>query len=379
MKLKHILPVTMLAVLALAACDPVASDTSSGAPSSSEEEVVTLGSYIDDLAVGVQDEGVLADLLELLPAADESFTTQSNDYTDYSSPDNYEMQNAVVAKRYENDVLEVSLDSQISERVDGVWGEFGPYYSSVETMWADASNLNYVYEEDGDPTNAYSFALSLDLNAEVLGSYLDSVGALDDIELGLATVDYAYTYYLANGSWNYVTKSGSIEKVAAAGEVPEYLVLKAVTNFGYLYSGQLAWGAGYEGVFVERFYSYGIEVYIVDGAVDSVFFDQGTMYQRLYTDSAATSETPAPVIAGTSLPEPSPVMTNEEWATYVTNVSTVTVGELGYGLYITFTEMAWSTASNGAYALAELPDVSAFRAGDATDAGYWVDVEGLLA
>ena len=173
MKLKHILPVTLLAVLALAACDPVdsTSDTSS-------EEELTLASYVDDLAVGVQAEGVLEDILALLPAADVGFTTQTQDYLEYSSADNYQLETSVVASRYDNDVLEVVLDSQVAERVDGVWGEFAPYYSSIETVWADATNINYVYEEDGDPLNAYSFALAADANAEVLDGYLASVGAV---------------------------------------------------------------------------------------------------------------------------------------------------------------------------------------------------------
>ena len=373
MKLKHILPVTLLAVLALAACDPVdsTSDTSS-------EEELTLASYVDDLAVGVQAEGVLEDILALLPAADVGFTTQTQDYLEYSSADNYQLETSVVASRYDNDVLEVVLDSQVAERVDGVWGEFAPNYSSIETVWADATNINYVYEEDGDPANAYSFALAADANAEVLDGYLASVGAVDDIEYGIALAGEAYNYYLT-GDWNYVTLDSSVEKVAAAGEDPEYVVVEVASNIGYMYSGQLAWGPGNEGGFVERYYNYGVEFYIVDGVVDYIYLDEGSMFQILYTDSAATSETPAPVIAGTSETPPSPIMTNAEWDTYVTNVSTVSAGELTYGSSIYCYDISFSSESNGAYNLAELPDVSAFRVGDASDAGYWIDVEAFLA
>lgn len=368
MKLKHILPVTLLAVLALAACDPVdsTSDTSS-------EEELTLASYVDDLAVGVQGEGVLEDILALLPAADVGFTTQTQDYLEYSSANNYQLETSVVASRYDNDVLEVVLDSQVAVRVDGVWGEFEPNYSSIETVWADATNINYVYEEDGDPLNAYSFALAADANAEVLDGYLASVGAVDDIEYGIALAGEAYNYYVASTDWNYVTLDSSVEKVAAAGELPEYVVLKAAANIGFMYSGQLAWGPGNEGVFVERFYSYGVEVYIVEGLVDSIYLDEGSMYQCLYTDSTATGETLPPTVA-----EP-PYLSNAEWETYVTNVSTVTAGEVTYGASIYAYDIVFSSESNGAYNLAELPDVSAFRVGDASDAGYWIDVEAFLA
>lgn len=364
MKLKHILPVTLLAVLALAACDP---------------EVLTLGGYVDDLPVGVQAEGVLEDILALLPAADVGFTTQTQDYLEYSSVDNYQLETSVVASRYDNDVLEVVLDSQVAQRVDGVWGEFAPNYSSIETVWADATNINYVYEEDGDPLNAYSFALAADANNEVLDGYLASVGAVDDIEYGIASADEAYNFYVASTDWNYVTIGSSVEKVAAAGEDPEYVVVEVASNIGYMYSGQLAWGAGNEGVFVERYYNYGVKFYIVDGVVDYIYLDEGSMFQILYTDSAATSETPAPVIAGTSETPPSPMMTNAEWDTYVTNVPTVSAGELTYGASIYYYDISFSSESNGAYNLAELPDFSAFRVGDASDAGYWIDIEAFLA
>jgi len=394
MKLKQMLPFGLLAVLALVGCDGNPSDSSSSVDeSSSEEPVETLGSYADGLAVGVQGEGVLEDIVGLLPAADGLVNRAVQEYHDYlsigaSDPDNatvgdrtfaYEDYAVYDVKRYDNDVLSVSLDSQSKapEYVEGTgygeWPEeFSPVYTAEASLWQDETKLHYVYEEDGDPSNAYSFAAEADKNDELLAAYLDTVGASGDINSGIALAEEAYAYYaptyVASG-FNYLSKTVEVEKVAAAGENPAHTIVTYETHLGYYLSGELAWGIA--GLYAERYYAWGIQFVIADGIVAYAYLDTGTMWQAEYVDSAATPVTPVVV--------ESPWMTNEEWATYVTGSATVALDAIVFGSYFTYYETVYTTASNGDFASADLPNVALYRAADASDVGMWINLELLSA
>lgn len=393
MKLKHFLPLSVLAVLALAACDgPVNSSGDTSSDSSSEEPVPTLADYVDELPTGVVAEPVAAieAIAALLPAADGLVNRAVQEYHDYystgsSTPEEgdfaYEDYNVFDVKRYDNDVLTVSLvDQSMAPSWDAVNGygewpeEFSVDFTAEATLWGDASSLNYVYEEDGDPDNAYSFALSSSADAELLAAYLDTVGASGNILSGLSLADEAYDYYaptyVANG-FNYLETIASVEKVAAAGEVPEYVAVTYETHLGYYLSAELAWGPSYNGVYAERYYSFGSQFIIADGYVQYDLLDTGSMYQAVYEDSSAEPVTPAVA--------ESPWMTSEEWATYVTGNANVALSGIGYGSFYTYYETQYTDVSNGDYVLANLPDLADYREGDASDAGIWINTELLLA
>lgn len=392
MKLKHLLPFTLLAVLALAACDPV--DTSSTGDSSgdptSEEALPTLGDFVDDLAVGEVAEPLAAveEIFGLLPAADGLVNRAVQEYHDYwsigmSEPEEddfaYEDYAVYDVKRFDNDVLTVELDYQrMAPEYDevgkeyGPWPEeFSPYYTAKAYLFEDDNNLNYVYEEDEDPDNAYSFAASMSKDSELLDAYLNTVGAYGDIALGIIDLaDDAFSYYsptyVASG-FNYLIKNISVEKVAADGDVPEFVYVTYNTNLGYYLSAELAWGPSYAGVYAERYYNFGVEFVIAEGYVQYVYLDMGSMMEAYYVDSAASPVTPDVV--------DSPFLTNEEWATYVEDVETVAFDNLHFGSYYTYYETEYSDVSNGDFASANLPVIANYREGDASDAGMWINVE----
>ncbi|MFA6780620.1 MAG: hypothetical protein WCR77_00305 [Bacilli bacterium] len=404
MKFKNLLPVTLLAVFALAACGPTdtssaggstdasSADDSSSNPSS-EEEVPNLGDFVDGLAVGEVAEPLAAieEIAGLLPAADGLVNRAVQEFRDYwstgmSDPANddfaYEDYAVYDVKRYDNDVLSVELDYQrMAPEYDpltqsyGAWpAEFSPYYTAEAYLFEDASNLNYVYEEDGDPDNPYSFAVSTAKDSELLEGYLNTIGSSSDILYGLALADEAYSYYLpsfAADGFNYVATSASVEKVAADGEVPAHAVVSYNTHLGYYLSAELAWGSSYAGIFVERYYNWGVDFIIADGFVQYAYLDVGSMMQAEYVDSSAAPVTP--VVAE------SPWLTNEEWATYVTDVATVALDVVGYGSYYTFYETEYSDVSNGEFAAANLPVIANYREGDLSDAGLWINIDPFLA
>lgn len=400
MKLRHFLPISVLAVLALAACGETGG-SSSDVPSSSEEPVPSLADYVDALPTGEVADPVAAieEIVPLLPAADGLVNRAVQEYHDYLSTGSstpaeedfaYEDYAVYDVKRYDNDVLSVALDYQrMAPAWDAVNGygewpeEFSSVYTAEATLWGDASSLNYVYEEDGDPENAYSFALSSVADAELLAAFLDTVGASGDVLSGLSLADEAYTYYaptyVASG-FNYLETIASVEKVAAAGEVPTYVSVVYETHLGYYLSAELAWAYDnegnkltneYDGLFVERYYSFGSQFIIAEGYVQYNLLDTGSMYQAVYEDSSETPVTPTVA--------ESPWMTSEEWATYVTGNANVALSGVGFGSFYTYYETQYTDVSNGDYVLANLPVVGDYREGDASDSGMWINTELLLA
>ena len=317
MKLKNLLPVTLLAVFALAACGPTdtssaggstdasssgdtsgdtSSDTSS--ESSSEAEESALKDIIAGLPLGEVDEAGLTEIFDnfgdvTLGLKQSAFEGQSGlTPVIANDPATAYMEYLAGAGAIDGDVVQVSLDTELSlAESDGaggyVLGEAFPYISEVTTIWKDDTNVYMANVVNEDPADDYSFLASgavADVDIELFKDFVNS----GDLFYYAALADEAFSYFSSTENFVEVTQIVTAEKVVDDETSEVYLHVRYYTLgswFGLYSAAANDWGEGYEDVYVDRGEVWGFEAYInADGVLDSVYTYDDHFINWIYQD-----------------------------------------------------------------------------------------------
>jgi hypothetical protein len=376
MNRKSILPIALLAAISLTSCD--------GA------KTMTLKKYADSLPIGEVEDPVsaVAELSALLPAADnlvnraslEFFRYLSLDYADldgkYGDPETpYAFYDKYDGKRYDNNVLVFSIESNISEpaydestkEYDEDWrpdftdlSNFKPYYSAEETLWQDETGINYVYDEDENPDSPFSFFLSAETNDEMNVELQNSIGASGDI---LQSIELADSFYGNNEAgyesrgWGFIRKNITVEKVLLSSTSnTEAVNVTYLAQLGAVMSYHDEDGVFYNVHSIEA----GCSFQIVDGIVNKLAAEYVSYYVYIYEDEADS-------------PLPAGAVDYDAFETYVESTSEVSY--LGAFVFSNSTLAGqYSTKTNGNYNVNNLPDIADYHEGKDDDTGGWVNI-----
>ncbi len=296
MKLKNLLPVTLLAVFALAACDPTdtssssdtSSDTSSesSSESSSEIEESALKDIIAGLPLGEVDEAGLVSIYENL--GDVTFGIQQSAFMGRSGLEP-SILGANASQGYmeyisgsgaiDGDVVQVALNTELSlAESDGaggyVLGDAEPDISEVTTVWKDDTSVYMANVVNEDPADDYSFLATAPVADVDVALFKDFVNSGDLAYYGAVAAE-ASTAFVVPDDFVEVTLIQKAEKFVddESSEVYLHLVNYTLGSWFGLYSAAAKnWGEGYEDVYVDRGEVWGFEAYInADGVLDSVY------------------------------------------------------------------------------------------------------------
>ena len=225
MKLKNLLPVTLLAVFALAACNPTdtsssgdtsgdtSSDTSS--ESSSEAEESALKDIIAGLPLGEVDEAGLTSIYANL--GDATLGIQQSAFEGMSGAEpriltdgsqGY-MEYIAGAGAVDGDVVQVAVETELSlAESDGaggyVLGEAVPDISEVTTIWKDDTNVYMANVVNEDPADDYSFLATAPVADVDVALFKDFVNSGDLFYYG-ALAELASTAFVVPDDFAEVT------------------------------------------------------------------------------------------------------------------------------------------------------------------------------
>ena len=319
MKLKNLLPVTLLAVFALAACDPTdtssssdtSSDTSSesSSESSSEIEESALKDIIAGLPLGEVDEAGLVSIYENL--GDVTFGIQQSAFMGQSGivpdprilkdPSTGYMEYIAGAGAIDGDVVQVSLDTELSlAESDGaggyVLGEAVPDISEVTTIWKDDTNVYMANVVNEDPADDYSFLATAPVADVDVALFKDFVNSGDLAYYGALAAE-ASTAFVVPDDFAEVTLIQKADKFvdSETDDVYLHLVNYTVGSWFGLYSAEAVGNAAGPGKYIDRGEVWGFEAYInADGVLDSVYTYSDHFINWTYQDLNWEEGDPAP-------------------------------------------------------------------------------------
>ncbi len=287
MKLKNLLPVTLLAVLALAACDPV--DTSSSgdtsSDTSSEVEESALKDIIAGLPLGEVDEAGLTAIYDNL--ADVTLGIQQSAFMGQSGLEprilgangsqGY-MEYIDGAGAVDGDVVQVAVETELSlAESDGaggyVLGEAVPDVSEVTTVWKDDTNVYMANVVNDDPADDYSFLATAPVADVDVALFKDFVNSGDLFFYG-ALAQEASTAFVVPDDFAEVTLIQKAEKFVdeESSDVYLHLVNYTLGSWFGLYSAEAVGNPAGPGKYIDRGEVWGFEAYInAEGVLDSVY------------------------------------------------------------------------------------------------------------
>ena len=407
MKLKNLLPVTLLAVFALAACRPVTSlpeDSSSGtsssggtsggtsvdtsvdtsgdtsadtssdssSESSSSSEVVeesALKAIIAGLPLGEVDGAGLTSIYENL--ADVTLGIQQSAFEGLSGieprrlldPSQGYMESIAGAGAIDGDVVQVAVETELSlAESDGaggyVLGEAVPDISEVTTVWKDDTSVYMANVVNEDPADDYSFLATAPVADVDVALFKDFVNSGDLAYYG-ALADAASTAFVVPDDFAEVTLIQKADKFVDSETDDVYLHLVNYTLgswFGLYSAAAAGYPAGYEDIYIDRGEVWGFEAYInAEGVLDSVYTYYDHFINWTYQDLNWKEGDPVP----------NDPLTPEEIAA----LDLVLVGEnWAYQYGVMYHEF-----SSEAPDAVVVPAVDGLRAADASDAAYLFD------
>ena len=379
MKLRHLLPVTLLAVLALAACDPVDTSSSGDAPSdsgtpsesdpSSGPEESALKDIIAGLPVGEVDAAGLTEIFDnfgdvTLGLKQSSFVGQSGlTPAILNDPATAYMEYLAGAGAIDGDVVEVAVETELSlAESDGaggyVLGEKFADFSEVTTIWKDDANVYMANVVNEDPADDYSFLASgavADVDIELFKDFVNS----GDLFYYAALADEAFSYFSSTEDFVEVTQIVTAEKVVDDETSEVYLHVRYYTLgswFGLYSAAAVGWPEGYEDVYVDRGEVWGFEAYVnAEGVLDAVYTYDDHFIDWNYQD--LNYEVGDPV--------PNDPLTQDE----IDALDLVLISESWNYVY----GVRYHEFSSEAPDALVVPSVDGLRAADASDASYLFD------
>jgi hypothetical protein len=378
MKLKHLLPVTLLAVLALAACDPVdtssSSDPSSDTPSDSEVEESALKDIIAGLPVGEVDEAGLTEIFDnfgdvSLGLKQSAFMGQAGLTPDIlNDPSTAYMEYLTGAGAIDGDVVQVAVETELSlAESDGaggyVLGEEFADISEVTTVWKDDTNVHMANVVNEDPADDYSFLATsavADVDIELFKDFVNS----GDLFYYAALADEAFAYFSSTEDFVEVTSFVSAEKIVdeETSEVSLYVKYYTLGSWFGLYSMAAVRDAkgypveGYEDIYIDRGEVWGFEAYVnAEGVLDAVYTYDDHFINWNYQDLNYEEGDPVP----------NDPLTQDE----IDALDLVLIGE-GWGYVYGVRYHEFSSEAPDALVV---PSVDGLRAADASDASYLFD------
>lgn len=370
------IPLVMVAMLGLTACDPAV-------------ELTPLEELINSLPTGelTAEDAKAFDDNELVKSATGDYTTCTmNDLVYqpfvFTNPDYYEeavedLDQTNTITYYSNNII--TVEGEYSRRgwngeTSETTGGFGELveYNYGEVIYADdaANTIDVVYTRDEDVNNAYSFHKAVSFNYDVfdalfqrmdMGTYLS--------ELKQYAVEYFTLYADSYGTGSdpiYPKESiTGVKSVAEDGTTSVTVTWTAQLEILPLYSCELVWGSEYANEYCVRYFEFVYTYTIVDQYITHINVKPFSFEQKVYYDrnlvelpssvTAENSEIPEDVIAQMDLRE-----VEAEGGFLMTEQYDIVLG------YEAMTE----------YDVANLPDASLYREGDATDRGdgYFFDM-----
>ena len=315
MKLKNLLPVTLLAVFALAACNPTdtsssgdtSSDTSS--ESSSEAEESALKDIIAGLPLGEVDEAGLVSIYENL--GDVTFGIQQSAFMGQSGivpdprilkdPSTGYMEYISGSGAIDGDVVQVAVETELSlAESDGaggyVLGEAVPDISEVTTVWKDDTSVYMANVVNEDPADDYSFLATAPVADVDVALFKDFVNSGDLAYYG-ALADAASTAFVVPDDFAEVTLIQKADKFvdSETDDVYLHLVNYTLGSWFGLYSAEAVGNAAGPGKYIDRGEVWGFEAYInADGVLDSVYTYSDHFINWTYQDLNWEEGDPAP-------------------------------------------------------------------------------------
>lgn len=285
MKLKHFLPLSVLAVLALAACDgPVnsSSDTSSdstpGPVESALKDIIAdapVGKLGDEALQSVFDNiedgkigltsSVIAGQVGATPAILQDGSQASMEY--------YAGTGAI-----DGDKVQVSLETELSvAESDGsggyVLGEAAANIKEVTTVWKDGADVKLANVSNDDYADDYSFLATSSADDVDISLFKDYVNS-GDLLYYAALAEEAYTYFAGGDSFAEVSLIAYAEKIvdSESSEVYLHIVYYTLGSWFGLYSAEAVGNPAGPGKYIDRGEVYGFEAYVnADGIFDTVY------------------------------------------------------------------------------------------------------------
>jgi hypothetical protein len=317
MKLKNLLPVTLLAVFALAACNPTdtsssgdtsgdtSSDTSS--ESSSEAEESALKDIIAGLPLGEVDEAGLTSIYANL--GDVTLGIQQSAFEGMSGIEpriltdgsqGY-MEYIAGAGAIDGDVVQVAVETELSlAESDGaggyVLGEAVPDISEVTTIWKDDTNVYMANVVNEDPADDYSFLATAPVADVDVALFKDFVNSGDLAYYGALAAE-ASTSFVVPDDFAEVTLIQKADKFvdSETDDVYLHLVNYTLGSWFGLYSAEAVGNAAGPGKYIDRGEVWGFEAYInADGVLDSVYTYSDHFINWTYQDLNWEEGDPAP-------------------------------------------------------------------------------------
>ena len=310
MKLKNLLPVTLLAVFALAACDPTDTSSSSDTSSdtSSEIEESALKDIIAGLPLGEVDEAGLTSIYANL--GDVTLGIQQSAFMGQSgleprilganASQGY-MEYIAGAGAIDGDVVQVAVETELSlAESDGaggyVLGEAVPDISEVTTVWKDDTNVYMANVVNEDPADDYSFLATAPVADVDVALFKDFVNSGDLFYYGALAAE-ASTAIVVGDRFAEVTLIQKADKFvdSETDDVYLHLVNYTLASWFGLYSAEAVGNAAGPGKYIDRGEVWGFEAYInADGVLDSVYTYSDHFINWTYQDLNWEEGDPAP-------------------------------------------------------------------------------------
>jgi len=310
MKLKNLLPVTLLAVFALAACDPTDTSSSSDTSSdtSSEIEESALKDIIAGLPLGEVDEAGLTSIYANL--GDVTLGIQQSAFMGQSgleprilganASQGY-MEYIAGAGAIDGDVVQVAVETELSlAESDGaggyVLGEAVPDISEVTTVWKDDTNVYMANVVNEDPADDYSFLATAPVADVDVALFKDFVNSGDLAYYGALATE-ASTAFVVPDDFVEVTLIQKADKFvdSETDDVYLHLVNYTLGSWYGLYSAEAVGNAAGPGKYIDRGEVWGFEAYInADGVLDSVYTYNDHFINWTYQDLNWEEGDPAP-------------------------------------------------------------------------------------
>ena len=427
-KYAKLIPTSLVALCALASCGE-----------SNNAEKNELEKFVDTLAVGDLTEENVAPLFKnsLLATGDKSVTYSeytSDEYSPYSAYveglDESQYEEYVKAqtvtetyRKYDNEVVLATIDytnypydaslkddttqDGISKTATKYKGQTLIYRETSEDKTSDT--INYIYTQDSDPANAYSFFASAEYDEEKMNTFLTGGGLGETVIADVAAVDEWYESYSSsitedelNEGYSlneiFSAKKETVEDTVAAGAKDvtsshDVLSVKSINRIDFpVYSLEASWGCEYDetdtkhenpkklttkydglymGISMVFGYSLTIEYGLVTSGTFIVHSYFGTIYEDANWkkgDATPSYNLTADDIAKLDLTIAASLRDGSEnpWDFQM-------IGSFPYA----YETVKSSNESLGNYRKTK-PDTSKYREADATDLGSWFSVQDLL-
>lgn len=362
MKLRHFLPISVLAVLALAACgetaDSSSSDSTPGPEVSALKDIIAAapeGLLGDDALQSVFDNiedgkiGVSSSVITGQVGATPAILTDGSQAT---------MEYYAGTGAIDGDKVQVSLETELSVAESNgsggyVLGEALPNVKEVTTVWKDGANVNLANVSNDDYADAYSFLATSSAEDVDISLFKDYVNS-GDLLYYAALAEEAYTYFNGGDSFAEVSLHAYAEKIvdSESSEVYLHIVYYTLGSWFGLYSAEAVGNPAGPGKYIDRGEVYGFEAYVnADGIFDTVYTYSDHFINWTYEDLNHVEGDPVP----------SDPLTQEE----IDALDLVLVSE-GWGFVYGVMMHQFDTDA----ASVTLPDVAQLRAADASDSTY---------